>query len=760
MKRGKILVFFVLAISFMSIVNANSNFTLLTPINNSRYNTNPNFTVNITDSLGIKNATLNIYNSSNLVNQTTTIFNETIVYTLLGNVVNLSDGTYYWFYSVFDLTENESITQNNTVLIDKTLPIINITYPLNLTYNLNVSFLNYTIIETNPSRCWYSNNSGIWNSTSVASGTNWTVVLSKKGSNTWTVYCNDSFGNINSVSRVFFKNTTYPFIDYRADTIADLSYLPRGESILVHIYSTDPSASIQIDIHNSTSLIGSVSGYNEIATTYTPASDGNYYFNSTAIDGINESSTETRKVTRDTINPLISYGNGTQTNRQNRSENFVYVNVSFSEINFANITFTLYNLTQLVNSTTLTNKTYSINWTNLPRTNYTYFVNITDLANNKNSTEVYSIKLEYKPCFINLISSNLSRVTSSLDIYYKNGTLSNTFFSDGNYSLEFRPYLIDLLFNSYDNRLKILFFDMDTSLEYNKTIGLDKPLTPISGYLATYGVKNIDNLNFTNSTLMIYYDNLAYSNENNLKLDKCNNWNFTSQICSGGWNDITNMAFLDTTNNHFEITLTNLSGGFSIREVAVSPSSGGGGGGGSTIKTLKNESFWIKTYDLKTSNLSKGINYSLASKERILINIANENPYIGIISTSVDLANIQIVNRPANVTFKINEEKKFDTNSNNIYDLVIKLNSIVNGKANISVRYITEPINETLFNNVIEKSQESPIKQYVPKKIFGLSLSLFYAFVVLILLTGVVIFLIIKNIIINNQLKLTQAAGG
>ena len=97
---------------------------------------------------------------------------------------------------------------------DSTPPSISITYPLNQTYNINVSNLNYTYSDAGGAGyCWWSNSSGTWNSTSVSAGTNWTGLISIEGSNTWTVYCNDSSGNKNSSSVTFFKDTIYPLIN-------------------------------------------------------------------------------------------------------------------------------------------------------------------------------------------------------------------------------------------------------------------------------------------------------------------------------------------------------------------------------------------------------------------------------------------------------------------------------------------------------------------------------------------------------------------
>ncbi len=88
----------------------------------------------------------------------------------------------------------------------------------------------------------------------------------------------------------------------------------------------------------------------------------------------------------DTNVPLISYGNGTEVDGANVTVANVYVNVTWTETNFKNITFILKNDTATVNLTTFVTATYNINWTGLPNGNYTYNVSIFDTAENFNTT--------------------------------------------------------------------------------------------------------------------------------------------------------------------------------------------------------------------------------------------------------------------------------------------------------------------------------------------------------------------------------------
>src|SRR3989338_4189007 len=130
------------------------------------------------------------------------------------NSSGLSIGVIFVNITINDTSNNKnsSVVFVNISIIssDTTFPIINIAYPTNISYSINVSALNYSITELNKDRCWYGNSTA--NFTDVAAGVNFTSVQSNEGSNTWTVYCNDTANNLNSTSVTFTKDTTVPAI--------------------------------------------------------------------------------------------------------------------------------------------------------------------------------------------------------------------------------------------------------------------------------------------------------------------------------------------------------------------------------------------------------------------------------------------------------------------------------------------------------------------------------------------------------------------
>ncbi len=137
-------------------------------------------------------------------------------------------------YNITFIANDTSNNINNTQttyfsLKDQQSPSINLTYPLNTTYSTTINALNYTVSDTYLQACWYSLNKGATNTT-ITCGNNVTGLSANPGSNNWTIYANDTSGNVNSSSVVFYDNAGFPAITYidaiPAQTINENSYLP------------------------------------------------------------------------------------------------------------------------------------------------------------------------------------------------------------------------------------------------------------------------------------------------------------------------------------------------------------------------------------------------------------------------------------------------------------------------------------------------------------------------------------------------------
>ncbi|MBR9704623.1 hypothetical protein GOV12_04370, partial [Candidatus Pacearchaeota archaeon] len=121
---------------------------------------------------------------------------------------------------------------------------LNITYPLNGTnHTSNVSEINYSVNDNGIlTACWYSNNSGIWNSSVQNASANFTSVRTREGLNNFTIYCSDSAGNENSTFTVFVKDSINPPVEIKSPVNGSIYYA--NQSILINMESSDSNLSI------------------------------------------------------------------------------------------------------------------------------------------------------------------------------------------------------------------------------------------------------------------------------------------------------------------------------------------------------------------------------------------------------------------------------------------------------------------------------------------------------------------------------------
>ena len=259
---------------------------------------------------------------------------------------------------------------------------------------------------------------------------------------------NDSAGNTNQTeTRTITLDTTAPTISYVAPT-EDSGVFRNQNFVLVNVTASDPNLdSIVIRLYNSSNdeINSSTTTTSPNFINFTGLSEGLYFYNATANDTIgNNANLTTRNITLDTTNPLIDYIAPTEANNTIFQRDWIFVNVSVTEVNFANITFTLFNSTSQVNITTFITEIFEINFTSLPNEVYTYNVTVNDTIGNSNNTETRVITLDtINPVvgnkFINATSVNINEaiklnvtVTDNInldivftEITYPNGTIIN-----------------------------------------------------------------------------------------------------------------------------------------------------------------------------------------------------------------------------------------------------------------------------------------------------------------------------------------------
>ncbi|MBS3094367.1 hypothetical protein J4474_01750 [Candidatus Pacearchaeota archaeon] len=125
-------------------------------------------------------------------------------------------------------------------------------------------------------------------------------------------------------------------------------------------------------------------------------------------------------------------------------------------------------------------------------------------------------------------------------------------------------------------------------------------------------------------------------------------------------------------------------------DMATSACSTGGSAGGGSSTTLA----WTNTYVIDATQFSSGYSKDLGAKTRVQFKLGTETHSVGVKSISGNSAVIEVASTPQEATMNVGDEKKFDLNADRYYDLSVKLNSIANAKANVSVVKINEAVPE------------------------------------------------------------------
>jgi len=118
-------------------------------------------------------------------------------------------------------------------------------------------------------------------------------------------------------------------------------------------------------------------------------------------------------------------------------------------------------------------------------------------------------------------------------------------------------------------------------------------------------------------------------------------------------------------------------------------------------------SFWSIPSFVNEEDFKQGYSKKLSEKQRLKVKIDDTFHYVGAREIDETTAIIEISSTPQQVEFNINEEKKFDLNEDGYYDLIVRLNSIENNKADVFVQSIYEEIDKEPEDLGIE--QEDPV---------------------------------------------------
>lgn len=136
--------------------------------------------------------------------------------------------------------------------------------------------------------------------------------------------------------------------------------------------------------------------------------------------------------------------------------------------------------------------------------------------------------------------------------------------------------------------------------------------------------------------------------------------------------------------------------------VSGSGSNGASSGGGSGSSAVS----WTKTVPQASTELSEttAVAQNLGSRERVALKVGGQTHHVGVVSLTSSSAVVEVSSEPQRMTLSVGEEKMFDVDGNGYYDLVVKLISIVSGKANVEIK----AVNVMVEQPVAEETSEEP----------------------------------------------------
>lgn len=115
---------------------------------------------------------------------------------------------------------------------------------------------------------------------------------------------------------------------------------------------------------------------------------------------------------------------------------------------------------------------------------------------------------------------------------------------------------------------------------------------------------------------------------------------------------------------------------------------------GGTTTSGGTSSFWTSTHSVTEEQFAEGFTRQRKEGERFKLTINNENHYVGVKIISGDTVTIEVSSDPQEANLAVGDSKKFDIDDDGYYDILVTLNEIVDGSADLTVKSISEEITE------------------------------------------------------------------
>ena len=573
--------------------------------------------VNTTDNIAVNNvkAIITLSNSTQL-NQTLT--NE------INNKYNLSYSTPYLLgtHNITFYINDSSNNINNTITTNfTTIDTINPSVILSLPQNgltFNVSDIIELAINTTDSMPINSTIAIITLPNSTQVNLTLSNSIANKYNNSYTIanltgtynvifFVNDSSNNINNSITTSFTAQDVSIPSFSITNPTPNQFVRANSILTLNISATD-----NVEIQNVTANITRPDNTSSKVSLY--LTDTNEYSNTFNIENLTGRYNVTYFVNDTSANNLtnssyfiVTYPSLTtssidKTSVKNNSGVNIFVKAKDYDSLYAKITLP----DSSINILPLTNNTQTL-FSNTSQTG-TYNIEIFVLDNATNNvTANYSFN-SFEPItsVMSVSSRNSSSINTQVYFIYDGNIIDNTNTSNTTVNQTTINTLVTVLLKSFTNKLQVSFPGINLSSNQNKNFIFDNYSN--SEYGIIYGINTT--LNFTNATVTLSYNGTTFSNESNLKLYKCSNYDIENRICLSSFVDVTSSSTQNSNDNTFALTVTSFSA-FAVKEVTPSPTvtsntGGGSSGSGSSSRSSSTSSTTSSTSSSSSSETTGG----------------------------------------------------------------------------------------------------------------------------------------------------------
>ncbi|MCK5022133.1 MAG: hypothetical protein KAR54_02705, partial [Candidatus Pacebacteria bacterium] len=162
-------------------------------------------------------------------------------------------------------------------------------------------------------------------------------------------------------------------------------------------------------------------------------------------------------------------------------------------------------------------------------------------------------------------------------------------------------------------------------------------------------------------------------------------------------------------------------------------------------------------YEVSVAEISAGYTRSLKSNEKVnfsIFDFEGGQHLLTISEVGVDYVNLVIESNPINLTLGVGQSVKLNLTSKVYYDLLVKVNKIVEGEAELTIQLINEPI-EVRFIKVVTTEETEDAESRFPiimKNLIFIEVILFTVFT----LTIAFIFIVLIVFRLNRKKLKTE----